>query len=179
MTWKRFPHSAGPLWGEFAALLWRHNVHDGVSNHQPHECLLNRPYRRRSKKTSKLRVTGLCAGIHRGPVNSPHKCPITRKMLPFDDVIRGHGWIPLTKGQWPLVITGFPSDNGESVSLSWRHRVINYLRSCWMRNTPGSPIGEVLNDSILKVVSCSQSVTNRQHIATPNELKKAFINKHC
>ena len=25
--------------------------------------------------------------IHRGPVNSPHKCPVTRKMLPFDDVI--------------------------------------------------------------------------------------------
>ena len=26
-------------------------------------------------------------GIHRGPVNSPHKWPITRKMFPFDDVI--------------------------------------------------------------------------------------------
>ena len=26
-------------------------------------------------------------GIHRGPVNSPHKCPVTRKMFPFDDVI--------------------------------------------------------------------------------------------
>ena len=26
-------------------------------------------------------------GLHRGPVNSPHKWPVTRKMLPFDDVI--------------------------------------------------------------------------------------------
>ena len=26
-------------------------------------------------------------GIHRGPVNSPHKWPVTRKMFPFDDVI--------------------------------------------------------------------------------------------
>ena len=26
-------------------------------------------------------------GIHRGPVNSPHKWPVTRKMMPFDDVI--------------------------------------------------------------------------------------------
>ena len=43
-------------------LLWRHNVRDGVSNHQPHDCLLNRSFRRRSKKTSKLRVTGLSAG---------------------------------------------------------------------------------------------------------------------
>ena len=32
------------------------------SNHQPHDCLLNRLFRRRSKKTTKLRVTGLCAG---------------------------------------------------------------------------------------------------------------------
>ena len=26
-------------------------------------------------------------GIHRRPVNSPHKGPVTRKMFPFDDVI--------------------------------------------------------------------------------------------
>ena len=26
-------------------------------------------------------------GIHRGPVNFPHKWPVTRKMFPFDDVI--------------------------------------------------------------------------------------------
>ena len=41
---------------------WRHNGLDGISNHQPHHCLLNRLFGRRSKKTSKLRVTGLCAG---------------------------------------------------------------------------------------------------------------------
>ena len=44
------------------SLQWRHNEHDGVSNHQPHDCLLNRLFRRRSKKTSKLRVAGLCEG---------------------------------------------------------------------------------------------------------------------
>ena len=44
------------------SLHWRHNDRDGVSNHQSHDCLLNRLFRRRSKKTSKLRVTGLCAG---------------------------------------------------------------------------------------------------------------------
>ena len=43
-------------------LLWRHKGRDGVSNHQPHDCLLNRPFSCRSKKTSKLRVTGFCAG---------------------------------------------------------------------------------------------------------------------
>ena len=43
-------------------LQWRHDERDGVSDDQPHECLLDRLFRRRSKKTSKLRVTGLCEG---------------------------------------------------------------------------------------------------------------------
>ena len=68
-------------------LQWRHNDHDGASNHQPHGCLLHGSFRRRSKKTSKLRVTGLCGGDSPGPVNSSHKGPVTRKMFPFDDVI--------------------------------------------------------------------------------------------
>ena len=42
--------------------LWRHNERNGVSNHQPYDCLLNRLFRHRPKKTSKHRVTGLCEG---------------------------------------------------------------------------------------------------------------------
>ena len=52
-------------------LRWRHNDHAGVSNHQPHGCLLNRSFRRKSKKTSKLRVTGLCAGNSPGTGEFP------------------------------------------------------------------------------------------------------------
>ena len=48
------------------SLRWRHNDHAGVSNHQPHGCLLNRLFRRKSKKTSKLRVTGLLCGKFTG-----------------------------------------------------------------------------------------------------------------
>ena len=44
------------------SLQWRQNGRDSVSNHQPRECLLNRLIRCRSKKTPKLRVTGLCVG---------------------------------------------------------------------------------------------------------------------
>ena len=54
-----------------SALRWRHNDHAGVSNHQPHGCLLNRLFRRKSKKTSKLRVTGLCAGNSPGTGEFP------------------------------------------------------------------------------------------------------------
>ena len=41
-------------------LQWHHNERDGVSNHQPHHCLLNHCFRHRSKKTSMFRVTGGC-----------------------------------------------------------------------------------------------------------------------
>ena len=72
-------------------LRWRYIGPDSDSTHQPHGCLLSRLFRRRSKKTSKLRVTGLSVGNSPGtgefPVNSPHKWPVTRKMCPFDDVI--------------------------------------------------------------------------------------------
>ena len=61
---------------------WRHNGCDGVSNHQPHHCLLNRLFRRRSKKTSKLRVTGLCAG--NSPVTGEFPAPMASNA---DDVI--------------------------------------------------------------------------------------------
>ena len=44
------------------SLHWRHNGRDGVSKHQPHDCLLNCLFWRRSKKTLKLRVTSRCAG---------------------------------------------------------------------------------------------------------------------
>ena len=41
-------------------------------------------------------------GIHRGPVNSPHKWPVTRKMFPFHDVIMGKGFV-LNNG-WEAII---------------------------------------------------------------------------
>ena len=44
------------------SLYWRHNERDCVSNHRRPDCLLNHVFRRRSKKTSKLHVTGLCEG---------------------------------------------------------------------------------------------------------------------
>ena len=39
------------------------------------------------KKHQSSASLALVRGIHRGPVNSPRKWPVTRKMFPFDDVI--------------------------------------------------------------------------------------------
>ena len=52
-------------------LQWRHNGRKSVSNHQPHDCLHQGLFKRRSKKTWKLRVTGLCAGNSPGTGEIP------------------------------------------------------------------------------------------------------------
>ena len=100
---------------------WRHNDHAGVSNHQPHGCLLDRLLRRKSKKTSKFRVTGLCAGNSPGTGEFPaqmasyaenvsiwwrhhdigdfmwdvttHPCPNFNDGLIKPPMELGHGWI--------------------------------------------------------------------------------------
>ena len=64
-------------------LQWRHNESDGVSYL---DCLLNHLFRHRSKKTSKLRATGLCKAntlvTWRGTSNA--------EKVPFDDIIMKH-----------------------------------------------------------------------------------------
>ena len=64
---------------------------------------------RKHQSSTSLAFVG---GIHRWPVNSPHKGPVTRKMFPFDDVIMS--WIyelisvfdytpPKNKRAWLLI----------------------------------------------------------------------------
>ena len=60
------------IWNVMGALQWRYNQHDGVSNHQPHNCLLNHLLKRRSKKKHQSSASlAFVRGIHRWPVNSP------------------------------------------------------------------------------------------------------------
>ena len=68
-----------PVTDEFSAQ-WRNNERDGISNHQPHACLLNWKYQSSASLAFVQR-------IHRWPVNSSHKGPVMRKIFPFDDVI--------------------------------------------------------------------------------------------
>ena len=63
-----------------ASLQWCDNEHDGISNHQPLDCLLNHLFRHRSKETSKLSMSlAFVWGIHHWPV--------TWKMFPFHDIM--------------------------------------------------------------------------------------------
>ena len=81
------------------ALQWRHNEPAGVSNHQPHDCLLTRLFRHRSKKISKLRVTGLCEGNSPVAGEFPAQRVSNAEKFPFDDVIMSTSWLSDAKWQ--------------------------------------------------------------------------------
>ena len=81
------PKTACLVWLMALSLQWCHNERNGISNYQSLDCLLSHLFRRRPKKTSKLRITGLCEG--NPPVTSgfPYKGPVTWIVSPFEDVI--------------------------------------------------------------------------------------------
>ena len=62
-------------------LQWRNNERDDVSTHWSHDC--SGADQRKHQSSASL---AFVRGIHRWPVNSPHKWPVTRKMFPSDDV---------------------------------------------------------------------------------------------
>ena len=69
------------------SLWWRHNGHDGVWNTSltiVYSTVYSGADQRKYQSSASL---AFVRGIHWGPVNSPHKWPVTRKMFPFDDVI--------------------------------------------------------------------------------------------
>ena len=82
--------------GTHISLQWRHNGHDSVSNYQPHDCLLNFLFRRRSKKTSKLRVTGLCAG--NSPVTGEFPAQRASNVENVSIWWRHHGQLAIAQG---------------------------------------------------------------------------------
>ena len=113
------------------ALQRRHDERDVVSNHQPHDCLLKRLFRRRSKKTPKLRVTGLCEG------NSPvtGEFPAQRASNAENASIWWrHNGIPFAKGQvwvkgWhAMVLPCFLTKTIDQTNIEFMIRASNYSR---------------------------------------------------
>ena len=80
----------------YISLQRHHNENDGVSNHQPHNCLLNRLFRRRSNKTSKLRVTGIC--VENSPVTD--EFPAQRARNAENVSISWRHFYATTRTQW-------------------------------------------------------------------------------
>ena len=154
ITWPTVVGQPMSVFPWIIALQLRHNKRDGASNYRPKDCLLHRLFRRRSKKMSKLPVTGLCGG--NSPVTNPHKWPVTRIRFPFDDVIivrmadisvnimkswhrDAFGITDLCEGN-PSVHARFPSQMVSDAEVWWffdvSHKLLNKQLSCWWFETP-------------------------------------------
>ena len=82
-----FPHSNFKETDVNHSLRWRHNGRYGISNHHlaiVYSTVYSGADHRKHQSSASL---AFVRRIHRWPVNSPHKWPVTRKMFPFDDVI--------------------------------------------------------------------------------------------
>ena len=111
--------------GPHKSLQWRNNRHDGVSNHQPHDCLLNCLVSCWSKKTLKLRVIGLC--VKGGEFQAQRAS--NAKMFPLDDVIM---WCRFTDCQ-------NISQRNISMQLFNHHYAIN--KHWWPKSVPHISMG--------------------------------------
>ena len=87
--WKHFPHYIDVIMTTMATQITSLTI--------VYSTVYSGPDQRKHQSSASL---AFVRGIHRGPVNSPHKWPVTRKMFPFEDVIMVagplcHRWISL------------------------------------------------------------------------------------
>ena len=112
------------------SLRWSHNERDGISNHQPDHCLLKRLFRLRSKKISKLRVTGLYVG------NSPVIGEFPTQMASNAENVSiwwchhvSTPYLTMTDEVWEWIINFIPHFTGHVISYpcwDWRNGSAQY-----------------------------------------------------
>ena len=111
-------------------------------------------------------------GIHRGPVNSPHKWPVTRKMFPFDYGLmfwyyfsslpwRWEKWGALTCAVWPeeLGSNRLPGMGAMIINMEPQERVaLDQLHS----NT-GTYTEAKLSDNLTEVIQSQSQSQSQNH----------------
>ena len=126
---------------QISSLRWRHNGRDSVSNHQPYDCLLNRFFRRRWKKTSKLRVTGLCVGNSPGTGEFPAQMASNAENVSIwwrHHVLRVLGWVRIG--------CFYISDKIGSSKFGWEQNEIAIMFEPWWKNCePNRPRPQCVN----------------------------------
>ena len=138
-AWSRI--SIGPA-PEVVTLQWRHNERYGVSNHQPHDCLLTDYSGTDQRKHQSSASLAFVWGIHLWPLNSPHKGSVTRKMLTFDDVIMKYEFrfvLGLHLQQynlsstWPSTLRNEPGKTAPSASRQATHNQPAVFSCFWQK----------------------------------------------
>ena len=87
-------------------------------------------------------------GIHRGPVNSPHKWPVTRKMCPFDDVIMIYNEIPH--------YTPHPT----KYEAKWFAYFVGYTAICVIECNLDKQISQLVSSCHVQMIHCSQGTSH-------------------
>ena len=113
-------------------------------------------------------------GIHRRPVNSPHKGPVTRKMFPFDDVI---------------MIAQYPAPHGQHEPIMWSlWQDLLSAAHCWLIYSvaffslskywlSGGPSPLILRLSAEKIITLNQNLKSPTSILFVQAINKENI-KH-
>ena len=107
-------------------LQWRHNGCDSFSNHQPHDCLLNFLFRRRSKKTQRLRVTGICTGNSPGTGEFPAQMASNEENVSIWRRHHESGHFAL-KVWWLSADTAYPSKLGSIYICIYIYNIHTYI----------------------------------------------------
>ena len=145
--------------GDDKHIQWSHNGRDDVSNHQPHDCLLNPLFRHISTKTWKLRVTGLCEGNSPMTGEFPTQRVSNAENVPIwwrqNDNLRCWHWLK------------FQLNDSISVAVSWHGNASCITGPLWgnpllERRIPGPVKGRVLRSfDIFFVGSLNKLLNNR------------------
>ena len=76
-------------------------------------------------------------GTHRGPVNSPHKGTVTRKIFPFDDVIMGKPsekaltrWYPHQRYVILFLKPGYPLESEQNTHIWDSNHALDNSHAC-------------------------------------------------
>ena len=129
-------------------------------------------------------------GINRGPVNSPHKGPITRKRFPFDDVImlwgssqraNDTGHVSMSMYNWSCCNLKF-MDHPAINSIFLPYVTIDAMKTIVLSLKNGAAGWDDITPQILKIIHHStnnplvymSNLSLRQDIF-PNELKIANV----
>ena len=107
------------------SLQWRHNGRDSISNHQPHNCLLNHYSDANQRNHQSSASLAFVWGIHRGRVNSPHKWPVMQKMFPFDDIIMKSAVVQIITNDRPLSKPVIMMPSAIVICWSWLWLTLN------------------------------------------------------
>ena len=133
-------------------------------------------------------------GIHRGPVNSPHKWPVTRKMFPFDDVIMvkwDSRWdvrhVQFLSGPMPWKCTWAPQNFTNShrasragdVSLTFRRLPKIFSRHLCITKTVLMRISSLIPMGSIETQRCNSEFAKWHDVYTPEECADELMQKNA